>query len=51
LAIENVSVDGSKSKISADGATEIINAAPSCGDAADVTDLKAYRWFYLEAKE
>jgi len=50
LAIENVSVEGSKSKITADGATGIINAAPAGGDAAEITDLKAYRWFYLDAK-
>jgi inorganic pyrophosphatase len=51
LAIENVSVDGSKAKVSADEATTIINAAPACGAAEEITDLKAYRWFYLDAKE
>ena len=50
LAIENVSVEGSKAKVSASEATAIVNGAPACGDAAEITDLKAYRWFYLDAK-
>jgi inorganic pyrophosphatase len=50
LAIENVSVEGSKAKVSASEATAIVDGAPACGDAAEITDLKAYRWFYLDAK-
>lgn len=50
LAIENVSVAGSKAKISAGDATTTVNAAAKTGPAEEVTDLKAYRWFYLDAK-
>ena len=50
LAIENVSVEGSKAKISAADATAAIEAGPAVAAAADVTDMKASRWFYLDAK-
>merc|ERR1712157_29240 len=50
LAIENVSVEGSKAKLSADDATAVIEAAPATAAAAAITDMKASRWFYLEAK-
>jgi hypothetical protein len=50
LAIENVSVDGSKAKISAADAQAVVDAAPAVGAAVAVTDMKASRWFYLEAK-
>lgn len=50
LAIENVSVDGSKAKISASDAQAVVDAAPAVGAAVAVTDMKASRWFYLEAK-
>jgi len=50
LAIENVSVAGSKTKITAADATAAVHAAKETGPAEEVTDLKAYRWFYLEAK-
>jgi len=50
LAIENVSVDGSKSKISAADATAAIEAGPAVAAAVEVVDMKASRWFYLDAK-
>merc|ERR1712062_366335 len=50
LAIENVSVEGSKAKISAADATAAIEAGPAVAAAAEVTDMKASRWFYLDAK-
>merc|ERR1712099_172070 len=50
LAIENVSVEGSKAKISAADATAAIEAGPAVAAAAQITDMKASRWFYLDAK-
>lgn len=50
LAIENVSVEGSKSKLSSKEATDVVNAAPAPAAAEAITDLKAQRWFYLDAK-
>jgi len=50
LAIENVTVDGSKSKVSAADATAAMNAAPVAAAAEPITDMKASRWFYLEAQ-
>ena len=50
MAIENVSVDGSKSKISAADATAAIEAGPAVAAAVEVVDMKASRWFYLDAK-
>jgi len=51
LAIENVSVDGSKSKISGADATGVMEAAPATAAPAAITDMKASRWFYLDAKQ
>ena len=50
LAIENVSVEGSASKIGADAATGLMNEAPATAEPVAITDMKASRWFYLEAK-
>ena len=50
LAIENVSVEGSKAKLSASDASAIIEAAPATADPVAITDMKASRWFYLDAK-
>merc|ERR1712088_428351 len=50
LAIENVSVEGSKNKLSSKEASEVVNMAPAPAAAEAITDLKAQRWFYLDAK-
>jgi len=51
LAIENVSVNGSATKIGAEAATGHMNAAPATADPVAITDMKASRWFYLDAKK
>jgi len=50
LAIENVTVEGSKAKISAAEASALVNAAPATAAAVQISDMKASRWFYLGAK-
>jgi len=50
LAVENVSVEGSKAKVSNDDANAFMEAAPAGAVAAAITDMKASRWFYLDAK-
>merc|ERR1712149_83433 len=50
LAIENVSVEGSKAKISGAEASALVNAAPAAAAAVEISDMKASRWFYLGAK-
>ena len=50
LDIGNVSVAGSKVNITAAEAVESMSKMPATGAAVEITDLKAYRWFYLEAK-
>jgi len=50
LAIENVTVEGSKAKISGAEASALVNAAPAAAAAVQISDMKASRWFYLGAK-
>jgi len=50
LAIENVTVEGSKAKISNAEASALVNAAPATAAAVEISDMKASRWFYLGAK-
>jgi len=50
LAIENVTVEGSKAKISSAEASALVNAAPTTAAAVEISDMKASRWFYLGAK-
>lgn len=50
LAIENATVEGSKGKINAADCTGAMNAAPATAEPVAITDMKASRWFYLEAK-
>jgi len=50
LAIENTTVDGSKAKVTGAAAGEILNSAAASGAAVEITDMKASRWFYLDAK-
>lgn len=51
LAIENVSVKGSKTVLTEAEAQAVVAAAPEPAVAALITDLKAQRWHYLDAKE
>jgi len=50
LAIENTTVDGSKAKVTGAAAGEILNSAAASGATVEITDMKASRWFYLDAK-
>lgn len=50
LAIENVTVEGSKAKISGAEASALVNAAPAAATSVQISDMKASRWFYLGAK-
>ena len=50
LAIENATVEGSKGKMNAGDCTGAMNAAPATAEPAAITDMKASRWFYLDAK-
>merc|ERR1712063_16850 len=50
LAIENATVEGSKGKMNACDCTGAMNAAPATAAPAAITDMKASRWFYLDAK-
>lgn len=50
LAIENATVEGSKGKMNAGDCTGAINAAPATAEPVAITDMKASRWFYLDAK-
>ena len=40
-----------KSKISGADATAVMEAAPATAAPVAVTDMKASRWFYLDAKQ
>merc|ERR1711990_1183752 len=50
LAIENATVEGSKGKMNAGDCTGAMNAAPATAEPVAITDMKASRWFYLDAK-
>ena len=50
LAIENATVEGSKGKMNAADCTGAMNAAPATAAPVAITDMKASRWFYLDAK-
>ena len=50
LAIENATVEGSKGKLNAADCTGAMNVAPATAAPAAITDMKASRWFYLDAK-